>query len=584
MNAHTTIAKPRGRLKPKPDEAPAPAIEEQPAPAIAGGIVPSSPEPIPLRLLRRAAENVRHTRIAEDVEQLADDIEAHGLLQSLIGYRDPFQPTCVEIVGGGRRLQALRSLRDRALINDDFPVPVLIRDQDDAVELSLAENLQQRTMSPVDEFLAFKALMDRGTNSPAILAKRFGFSERVVKQRLRLAELEPEVLDALAAREITIDAAMAYAGSQDRDLQREVFKAEKKKSGSYSHAHRPDDIRYALKRKGATTEHQLYRFVGAESYEHRGGGYEDDLFLDSGDAGKVLAHPHILQQAARELIDFQMIGKMREFQERDDLAPTITGYVITNDLKVDNYGNGAVVPKGLERIEKWDLSKVWKTIRNNGIDAQVVVGIDHKGELVAWKGAVLVPKAQRAALDPPTEQPGVQRSLTPEERDAAEREREIAKWARRLAVGPFAGTAFEGRAFWPQSYHGDNSRPTVQDGVPGRMIPVEIFVSDAAIAAQMAAAEAEVDAERREKLVAQQRVDQLTALDPPAIVVVDGLPWERGDDGTYAPIDELEDGYFSSWTNLVANLEPNELGETFATREAFDQTMAGAIAADEVSA
>src|SRR3546814_20483247 len=78
----------------------------------------------------RAPENVRQTNKAVDVESLADDIAAHGLLQSLIGYAGDtdIDAAAVYIVGGGRRLQALQLLRERGAIDDSFAVPVLLRD------------------------------------------------------------------------------------------------------------------------------------------------------------------------------------------------------------------------------------------------------------------------------------------------------------------------------------------------------------------------------------------------------------------------------------------------------------------------
>src|SRR3546814_15883016 len=94
----------------------------------------------------RAPENVRQTNKAVDVESLADDIAAHGLLQSLIGYAGDtdIDAAAVYIVGGGRRLQALQLLRERGAIDDSFAVPVLLRDPDDAINLSLSENPAQR--------------------------------------------------------------------------------------------------------------------------------------------------------------------------------------------------------------------------------------------------------------------------------------------------------------------------------------------------------------------------------------------------------------------------------------------------------
>ncbi|WP_375382264.1 ParB/RepB/Spo0J family partition protein [uncultured Sphingomonas sp.] len=574
-------------LQARPESPVATAAE---APRAPNSIVPSSPEPIPLRLLRRATENVRHTRIDEDIEQLADDIEAHGLLQSLIGYRDSFEPTCIEIVGGGRRLQALRILRSRALLDDDFPVPVLIRDQDDAIELSLAENLQQRTMSPVDEFFAFQALMERGTQSTADLAKRFGFKERIIKQRLRLAQLDSEILDALAARELTLDAAMAYATTSDRHVQRDTFKklAKKRHGAGKSSA---DEIRHAISTDTQTEAWPLFKFVSRRIYEREGGGYEEGLFdIDAAADGKRrLDNAFIVVTQAHQLIDFQMLRLLPQWADELELGDQVTGFVKVKDLTFGKYamayhGIDKQAPNGYAWVgndyNPDRVARMLKTIRNNRILVQLPVGVNDDGELIRITKGFFVPKDQVRAIDPPVEQSVAYHHPTSEERAAVERAAAIARHARRLAVGPFAGTPFKGRALWIVG--GSEGRAGVHDGAAGWFVPINIFVSDAAIAAQAAAAAELVDQEQQEQLAAQQRADQLSAMEPPAIVVVDGLPWERGDDGAYSPIDELEEGWFSSWTDLVTNLEPAELGATFATREAFDEAIAGAIAADEV--
>jgi len=447
-------------------------------------IVPSAPRLFPLGQLMRAAENVRHTRIEEGCEQLADDIQAHGLLQSLIGYEDGGH---VEIVGGGRRLKSMRILKHRGLIDDSFLVPVLIRGIEEAVELSLAENLQQRTMSPVDEFLAFSKLMESGTSSSADLAKRFGFSERVVKQRLRLAELAPEVLSALAEREITLDAAMAYATSQDRVLQGEVFAVQSKRGRT---AHDPASIRHSLRMKGLDTADPLFRFVGADIYARDGGTYEDDLFNEPS-KDRVLAQPFVLETAANTMVDFQSFRLVEELKQDEAWAPTIVGYVKVPTLRLHSFGTVEKLraPAGFVLIERADHQKLWRTVRNNGFNVHVVVGIDVAGQLIADPRYAFVPIAQKTAIDKPAL---VEVAVDREREAVAYREREIIRWSRRLAVGPFAGTTFEGRTFWPEA-NSDRQIAATIAGVTGFMVGVQIFVPDEQITAHRKAAIAHVD-------------------------------------------------------------------------------------------
>lgn len=564
---------------------------QDPAPVMQ--IVPSSPIPVTLERLRRAPENVRHIRIDEDVVGLADDIAVHGLLSSLIGYEAswPDDGDRVFVVGGGRRLQALELLRARGAIADDFTVPVLIRDVEMAVELSLSENLQQRTMSPVDEFHAFKALMDTGRHSPAELAKRFGFTERVVKQRLRLADLAAPVLDALANRQITLDAAQAYASVQDKARQEKVFKSHAKASSVWSH--QPSHIRNDLNRDAITTAHALFKFVGADSYQRRGGDYEDDLFSDVG-PDRVLRDPTILETAAKEMIDFQSARLLADLRKSDDWAPTISGYVVTPHMQLQSWGVGHDMrpkpPAGYGVVDRWDEKSIWRTVRNNGVDVRVLVGVNPEGELVAWPRIVYVEQAQLQAVDPRVAS-AAHPVETPEQIVARERAEGVEKFAFRRAVGPFAGTRFEGRAFWTEGWRGHPEK-TARDGIPGWLVPVRIFVTDAEVAASLADAEQDYDedlaaaaraaaeAQEREQAIAAdaaRRSTELAKMSPPAVVVIDGEVWLRSDDASYAPLSD-DSNFVDDWATLLDHFDGDAIDATYATREAFDDAMAKATA------
>lgn len=552
-------------------------------------VIPSAPRPFPLRSLVRAPENVRRIRVDEDVSSLADDIRAHGLLQSLIGY-DAGADGKVHIVGGGRRLQALDSLMFDGVIDGEFPVPVLIRDREHAVELSLAENLQQRTMSPVDEVFAFKALVDTGHHSPTDLAKRFGFSERVVKQRLRLADLAPEILDALAEKRITLDSAMAYASTQDRTVQLETFSAESKRSWN---AHTPHSIRQMVDAKGMRDTHPIFRFVGAEIYEARGGAYEDDLFRGDPDGARVLANPALLLAIAAGLVDERMAERLPKLQADPALSPSLIGHIAVPGLKLASWGYSGPLPTppGTVIVDQYDYEPMWRTIRNNSIDVRIVVGINDAGVLIHWPRMVAVDKGQRDAIARPAAPAGGYVPPTPEQLAEVARTRGIVRWSRRLAVNSlggsplFAGTPLEGRAYWPKG----DGEPFTIDGVAGVLVSVDVFVTDAEIAAQRKAADARYAQERAEieqqqaarrdaEAAKDRRLQELSDMLPePAIIVLDGAAWQREDDGTYSSIaDDAEP--FSDWDQLldVAASEGVEIGDTFTTREEWQAAIAAA--------
>ncbi|KQN00540.1 ParB/RepB/Spo0J family partition protein [Sphingomonas sp. Leaf25] len=556
-------------------------------------IVPSAPEIFPLRRLMRASENVRRIRHDEDVEEMAASLRSYGLLQSLIGYIDPsIDPEgrrgrpLVYIAGGGRRLQGLNTLMWDGDLSGDFPVPVLIRDRELAIELSLIENIQQRTMSPVDEVFAFRALVDTGHHTPEDLAKRFGISERVVRQRLRLAELDSEILDALADKRITLDSATAYAATQDRVLQKAIFEAQSKRSWD---AHSVRNIRHAVDLKGMRTSHPVFRFVGADEYEARGGGYEDDLFRDDvGGVTRVLTDPLLLETIAAERIEAAMPAYLAGLRARDDLSPTIEGHVVVPGLTLMSFGHAGSLPlpPALVAVTRPEAAPLWRAIRDGDVPARVLVGIDGDGTLSMAPTTAIVAKGQRAALAATNAAVAVP---TISEAQAAEMERVrgVLRHARRLAVHAlggeplFAGTPLEGRVYW-------SDRPVYDeqiDGVWGSPVPVTIFITEAEIAAQRKAAEARyrdelaaiaahaADRQARDEAT-DRRQAELREMDPPAVVAIDGDAWERGDDGSYAAASGDRDD-FPGWDDLLDFFHVDEIGETFATRDSWLATIAG---------
>lgn len=143
------------------------------------------------------------------IEELAVSIATHGLLQSLVvraATDKRGRPTGkYEVIAGGRRLAALKLLVSRKVITSDGPVPCLLREEDGAAELSLAENTVRERLHPADEYEAWTRLHhERGLGSQEI-AGRFGVSERVVKQRLRLGAVSPRLMQAYREGALTLD-------------------------------------------------------------------------------------------------------------------------------------------------------------------------------------------------------------------------------------------------------------------------------------------------------------------------------------------------------------------------------------------
>jgi ParB family transcriptional regulator, chromosome partitioning protein len=105
----------------------------------------------------------------------------------------------------------------------NLPIPCsVIGDDADATEISLAENVQREQMHPADEFDAFKALIESGT-PPADVAARFGITETVVLQRLKMAKVSPILIEAYRNGDMTLQHIMAFAASDDHAAQERIW-------------------------------------------------------------------------------------------------------------------------------------------------------------------------------------------------------------------------------------------------------------------------------------------------------------------------------------------------------------------------
>lgn len=141
---------------------------------------------------------------AKDVDNLLPSIRSLGLLQPLLVRPKAHSGdgAAFEIVAGQRRYHALRKL---AKEDDIDPVPCIIMEEGDnakAIEASLAENIARLPMDEIDQYKAFSALLKEG-NNVADIADQFGITERLVQQRLAIANLITPILTAYREEKIS---------------------------------------------------------------------------------------------------------------------------------------------------------------------------------------------------------------------------------------------------------------------------------------------------------------------------------------------------------------------------------------------
>ena len=153
----------------------------------------------------------------EELENLAESIRVHGLIQPLTVREIP--TGYYQIIAGERRWRAARL----AKLSE---VPVVVIDADDrkAMELALIENLQRQDLNPVEEALGYKTLMEDYGLTQEEAATRVGKSRPAVANALRLLGLNPEVLELVRTGSLTAGHARAIAGLKSEKKQLEAAK------------------------------------------------------------------------------------------------------------------------------------------------------------------------------------------------------------------------------------------------------------------------------------------------------------------------------------------------------------------------
>ncbi|OIN85597.1 MAG: hypothetical protein AUJ12_08595 [Alphaproteobacteria bacterium CG1_02_46_17] len=130
----------------------------------------------------------RHTFRDESIEELAQSIRQHGLIQPILVRPHPQISGTYEIVAGERRWRAAQ----KAQLHE---VPVIIRELDDTttLEIALIENLQREDLNAVDEARALRQLADQFEYTHEQVAERVGKSRSYVANMLRLVDLASPV-------------------------------------------------------------------------------------------------------------------------------------------------------------------------------------------------------------------------------------------------------------------------------------------------------------------------------------------------------------------------------------------------------
>lgn len=152
---------------------------------------------IPVDHIRPNPLQPRQTFVEEELEELANSIREHGILQPVVVSRQP-EAGAYQLIVGERRW---RAARQAGLAT----IPALVRSTGsrEALEIALVENLQRTNLSPLETAEAYAALISEFGITQEQVAARVGKSRSTVANTLRLLNLADAVKEALAADRIS---------------------------------------------------------------------------------------------------------------------------------------------------------------------------------------------------------------------------------------------------------------------------------------------------------------------------------------------------------------------------------------------
>lgn len=143
---------------------------------------------VPIEFVTRNPRNPRRMFAEADLDDLAQSIREHGVVQPIVVRPAPGQPDHFELIAGERRWRASQ----RAGLTT---IPVILRDVDDrvALEIAIIENVQRADLNSIEEALGYQQLLDHHDYTQADLAQVIGKSRSHVANTLRLLKLPTDV-------------------------------------------------------------------------------------------------------------------------------------------------------------------------------------------------------------------------------------------------------------------------------------------------------------------------------------------------------------------------------------------------------
>ena len=185
----------------------------EPSAAPSGGSGADAVRGLPVEMLEPGPFQPRGPIDPAPLQELADSIREHGVLQPILVRPKPGEEGRYEIIGGERRWRA-------AQLAQLHEVPVVVREFGDreAMAAALVENLQRQDLNALEEAEGYRRLLDEFGLTQDALGQAVGKSRSHVANTIRLLALPDRVRELLRDGALTAGHARALLNTPNPEV------------------------------------------------------------------------------------------------------------------------------------------------------------------------------------------------------------------------------------------------------------------------------------------------------------------------------------------------------------------------------
>ncbi|MCC6722432.1 MAG: ParB/RepB/Spo0J family partition protein [Bacteroidia bacterium] len=171
---------------------------------------------IPINQIEANPFQPRHTFDEENINELAESIKVHGVIQPITVRKIAFER--YQIISGERRTRA-------SIIAGLTEIPAYIRIANDQemLEMAIIENIQREELNPIEIAIGYKRLLEECDLKQDELGERVGKNRTTVNNFLRLLKLPEEIQIGVRENKLSMGHARAIINVENKDWQMEIY-------------------------------------------------------------------------------------------------------------------------------------------------------------------------------------------------------------------------------------------------------------------------------------------------------------------------------------------------------------------------